>query len=140
MKIFHLSFTIFCLKVTLCERIYSDYIDDIHPIHPNEVRLRPSTDQPHPNFHPAMRKTTRKPLPDIPLTTDSSCVKNSRKKQAEEEGDAKEYKPTGNRWHGAVYYGRELFPAKKQYKPRSTKYKDVTPVERRRNKCFKWIR
>lgn len=74
-------------------------------------------------------------------TTESLCVRNLKKKKAEEEleNPTKKVVPSGNRWHGPVQYGEYMWRSKKS-SARRTRVRDITPVERKQHKCYKWVK
>uniref|UniRef100_A0A1I8NWR4 EGF-like domain-containing protein n=1 Tax=Stomoxys calcitrans TaxID=35570 RepID=A0A1I8NWR4_STOCA len=135
MEILQLLLFGLCLNLSFGDRLYSDYIDDISQ---DEIRFKPAPERQHPNFHRPVAK--RKPKGKQPVTTEGLCVRNYYKKKAAEEREnpTKEYKPTGNRWHGPIRYGRDQFRNKKT-SSRNPKHRDITPVERKLHKCYKWI-
>ncbi|XP_073821262.1 uncharacterized protein [Musca autumnalis] len=137
--IFIIIFGICLAAVAFGDRLYSDYIDDIDQ---DEISIKPSDDEwKHPNFHPPMKKKPTKKPKTFAVTTEGMCVRNYHKRKAAEEREnpQKEYKPSGNRWHGSVIYGSERFKHK-QHSGRSPKVRDISPVERNLHKCYKWIR
>ncbi|XP_075150449.1 uncharacterized protein LOC142224551 [Haematobia irritans] len=139
MNILQIIFLILYTKSVVNERLYSDYIDDISQ---DEIRIRPSPEWRHPNFHkPVPKEKSKRKNKPTHFSPEGLCVRNYYKKKAAEElkNPQKEYKPYGNRWHGPIKYGGEQFKPKQQ-SIRNTKHRDITAVERKLHKCYKWVR
>lgn len=100
-------------------------------------------DPPYENpYKPVSKHKRKKVKPQhFPSTTESLCVRNLKKKKAEEEleNPTKKVVPSGNRWHGPVQYG-EFSWKNKQHKGRRTSIRAISPVERKMHKCYKWVK
>ena len=141
-----LFFLLLCLNLWCKAQLEADDFDDGDDDASGEnfvLKLPPYKMEPtyRNPYKPVGGHKLRKKQENFVSTTESLCVRNLNKKKAEEElkNPTKKLIPSGNRWHGPVQYGEYMWRSKKSA-VRHNKIRDITPVERKLHKCYKWVK
>lgn len=144
-KVYLSILVLVCMAASQVHKALLEANDFDYDISDTSIQKRPpfKMDPPYRNPYKPIkkRKQVKKKLqPGEKDPADSLCVRVLKKKKAEleKENPPKKVVISGNRWHGPVHYGEYKWQTKK-HTQRSTKIKDITPVERKLHKCYKWV-